>query len=137
MQAEDIINLIKVILIVVTIIIGIYEFKREQWGKIISQSRINWINEFRNDIATLVSFKKLNVNEKSKWYLAKYRLLQKINITNQNEQTYLNEELYELVSNYELESSNSALDDRILEISRQLLEIEWQRVKKEARGIRK
>lgn len=56
---------------VMTLVVGICQFKNQQWGKIVSESRNRWINDFRDEISIIVATLKfvqsnyicLNINE--------------------------------------------------------------------------
>lgn len=116
------------------------------WVNIISKSRIEWIVDMRNDVATILSPSELldckiesagNISVDFMHTLgrAKYRLLSRLNSTSGPlYQSY--QDLSELLSLFSIRSmgrNSSVWRANVLALSKQILDYEWARVKHEAK----
>lgn len=135
-------------------VIGLYQFRNQQWGKIVSESRNTWINDFRNEISIIVAAIKMKSIctctsegdrcKKEEFCLnvffeaekARARLLTKLNTNNVNNgvATFM---LNDILVSLDFCNDNLNQFEIIIELSKRILEPEWKKVKNEARGKKK
>jgi len=141
--------------VIITVLAGLYTFRITNWSKIVSESRNRWINDFRDEIATIVGTIKiinsyLNKNlenydcDNSEFILekiyqaevARARLLTKLNTTSiiGNGNNFPLKELLESIKFNCLKETDDYIVDEIIDATKKILEPEWRRVKDEARG---
>lgn len=146
---------------IITGVIGLYQFKNQQWGTIVSNSRNIWINDFRNEISIIVATLKMNPSYYSKIFdcekmehddflkakkeaisiiyeaeKARARLLTKLNTSNVGNGA-CTFKLNNLLSLIDFCKPDQNQIDEIIELTKKILEPEWQKVKNEARGKKK
>lgn len=153
--AEIIAALITVGGIIITGIITLFTFKKQEWGKLVSNSRNQWLNEFRDEVSILIGYIEYQLLiRKTKNYLVicnddnnqvgqqhflqaltmKSRLYTKINTNSHphgNEYNEAYKTLLETLDFYNLEKFDLDLFKKLTNL---ILEKEWGKVKKEAKG---
>ncbi|MBO4693382.1 MAG: hypothetical protein J5659_03190 [Clostridia bacterium] len=122
---------------------------RELYAKSISSSRMQWINDFREEVSTIIATLKANKSDINKTQpnkivykaeQARAKLLTRINMNTSQPGNEYNDVFAKLL--LELDFNNTMdinIDDttrKLTELSREILEYEWKRVKDEARGKR-
>lgn len=130
---DTIISVFTLIFSLASLIISIYTFNRKSWSEQVSSSRMNWITEFRNDISFILSSNN-SLNEET--IKSIYRVRLKLNlVTDHNVEcnVLLDRVLVSILNNPNLGISNYD-KEKIFEYTKIILEYEWSRVKKEARG---
>lgn len=144
--------------VIITVLACLYTFRITNWSKIVSESRNRWINDFRDEIATIVgtikiinSYLNKNVEEcnfdNSEFILdkiyqaevARARLLTKLNTSSiiGNRNNFPLKELLESIEFKCFKETDDYIVDEIIDATKKILEPEWKRVKDEARGKRK
>jgi len=140
-------QIISTVSIVVTAIIAVYSLRKQSWSKTVSETRNQWLNDFRDEVSIIVAvleeMRIYNVRTKCypdncaihKAYIAKEKLYTRLNTNklNGNEHFFL---LKPLVYKIEFtpDCANSFNRKEFLEVVNQILELEWKKVKKEAKG---
>lgn len=107
------------------------------YAEIVSKSRIEWINAYRDEVATIVTCLRQNDDEHIIYEAEKARakLLTRLNCDTSNIENILNPDFTKLLKDLDFEKGDCDNQiERILEISKCILEFEWKRVKKEAKG---
>lgn len=112
---------------------------RELYAKSISSSRMQWINNFRNELSVIIATLKTgkNIYEAEQ---ARAKLLTRINMNTSQPGNEYNDVFAKLL--LELNFNNTTdinIDDiirKLTELAREILEYEWKRVKEEAGGKR-
>jgi hypothetical protein len=138
---------------VATTIVTFIIFRHQQWGTLVSKSRLDWINDFRREVADIV----LPLQLKSKQdenkstndstsvepindilanaYRSKSILMMKLNKMTSERRFETNRLLEELKGiDYHNLDNPSEMSEIILNLSKSILEVEWRRVKNEAKG---
>jgi len=146
---EIILELIKFVGILASVLLSIHIFKRQSWSKLVSESRNKWLDDLRNDLATLIgaldSLGDINTNyttitDKERLDLsykankAKADVLLKLNnikyIDNYNEN-----KLFIMLSDLDIKynmNKNKDIINEIIDYSKPILKCEWEKVKEEA-----
>src|SRR5690554_898890 len=146
---EIILELIKFVGILASVLLSIHIFKRQSWSKLVSESRNKWLDDLRNDLATLIgaldSLGDINTNyttitDKERLDLsykankAKADVLLKLNnikdIDNYNEN-----KLFIMLSDLDIKynmNKNKDIINEIIDYSKPILKREWEKVKEEA-----
>lgn len=106
---------------------------RHLFAETVSQSRNKWLNEMRNFISVMLAeaIKCKDKHKTKEYYQARNEVLLRLNIT-EPLHLMLQIEIGKLDNCHESDYDN--IEHNILEISRQLLKKEWDRVRKEAEG---
>lgn len=106
---------------------------KKLFAETVSQSRNKWLNEMRKYISTMLAEAiKCKDNVKTKeYYTARNEVLMRLNVK-EPLHLMLQIEIGKLDNCHVNDYDN--IEHNILEISRQLLKIEWDRVRKEAKG---
>lgn len=118
----------------------------------VSKSRMQWIDNFREEFATLVGYAKAMeglscwtctgdccnkdklIEYKFQAEKARYKLLTRLNMDITRPGNEFNQIMAEALSNIKLECGASVDVNKLLSLARDILEPEWQRVKREAEG---
>ena len=103
------------------------------YAEVVSQSRNQWLNEMRQYISLMLAeaMKCQNTYKSKEYYKARNEVILRLNIK---------EPLHLMLENSILRLDNCtsqnffAIERNIVEVSRRLLKIEWDRVRKEAKG---
>lgn len=156
--AEVIAALITVGGIIITGIITLITFKKQEWGKLVSKSRNQWLNEFRNEVSILVGYiefkiipnktnkesckndnsdcKKNQVGEQEllRALVMKNRLYTKINTNSHPYGNEYNEAYKTLLETLDFCNLEKFDLDLFKKLTNLILEKEWGKVKKEAKG---
>ena len=108
---------------------------KDMYSKIVSTSRMEWINAFRDEVGTIVACLETseNVSEAEK---ARAKLLSRLNMDTGkcgNEHNFAFAELLNKI-NFSSQKKNTAIIEELISFTRKILEPEWQRVKEEAKG---
>lgn len=163
-EPEIVSALIAVIGVFLTAMVSFYIYKNQNWAKIVSQSRNKWIDGFRDDISVILAtlrlleqYYKNNSNDKKEESTSVCK-----SIINQN-QTFICSKIFEAeearartltrlntsrkVGNFKnfpldnvlrdidfYEEVDNEIFDSLNDLTKEVLEQEWQRVKKEAKG---
>jgi len=133
--------------IVVTAIIAIYSLRKQSWSKTVSETRNQWLNDFREEVSIIVAVleeMRMHMDEDKycpdkciihEAYIAKAKLYTRLN-TNKfdgNEHFFLLKPLLYNIK-FTTEYVKSFNGKEFLEVVNQILELEWKKVKKEAKG---
>ncbi len=120
-----------------------YNYK-SLYADVISKSRMEWINAYRDEVATIVMCLRMPQNkdkDKKDRYIcdaekARAQLLTRLNFDTSKLENKLNIDFAELLESIDFQADNSknGKAERIIEASKYILELEWKRVKKEAKG---
>ena len=126
-----------------------YNYK-DLYARNISTSRMDWINSFREDMATVIAALKcgegaLKNQEKNAKFLfeaekARARLLTRINMNISRNGNEYNKVISDILLNIDFINPGQETKEQInslMYLSRRILEIEWKRVKNEAGGKEK
>jgi hypothetical protein len=128
-------------------------FKRQTWGEIVSKNRMEWINNFREEVSKVLLPVELNIQRSNDdsipntdettcsilkdGFYSKNKLLTRLNI-NHGANIDANQKLAELLDEYSIKNFHN-LDDKwgkqVIFLTKMILEPEWRRVKKEAKGV--
>jgi hypothetical protein len=126
----------------------IYQFNRKSWGQNVSTNRMEWINSFRTEVSTLLAVVDLgNLEDISSQHCSeglieafrcKNKLITRLNIHKgvlATENLILSALIMKFNHQYlpQLANDNQWYLD-VVHYTKIILEEEWQRVKKEARG---
>ena len=113
---------------------------RDLYARNISANRMDWINKFREEIGLIVAAlnsTKRDGNEIHEAEKARARLLTRLNLDTSKAGNEFNGVMADVLNeiDFEKKSVNSKdIADTLIDLSRKILEPEWQRVKKEAGG---
>ncbi|NLE06907.1 MAG: hypothetical protein GX638_19175 [Crenarchaeota archaeon] len=125
-----------------------YNYK-DLYARTVSENRMEWINNFREEIATVAAAVKcgnsLEIRNGDRPLLyeaekARVRLLTRINMDTSKSGNEYNKVLSDILSDIDFTKQckeDKARIDALLDLSRKILEIEWKRVKNEAGGKEK
>lgn len=140
--------------IIITAVVSITVLKHESWLKAVSASRNHWLNEFRSEVAIIVGainmikHQDLYLSEKFKddeiaymhkaiydAEVAKARLYTRLNTNTLKGNEYnsvLKQELTRMIFSNQFCNAYNVI--ALQELVNRILEIEWQKVKKESKG---
>lgn len=112
---------------------------RQLYAEHISKSRMQWIDNFREELATVIAaLKAADSAEKLEGEKARAKLLTRINTNTSKLGNEYNEVFAEILKSIDFgnmsEKSVYDVSNALLGLSRKILEFEWKRVKKEAGG---
>ena len=124
---------------------------RDLYARSISASRMEWINNFREEIAIIVatlkttSCKNLKNDECAHSTIysaekARTKILTRINLDTTKRGNEYNTVLSDIMNNIDFKNpyiDNEPYEKALIELTRKILEPEWKRVKKEAGGDKK
>lgn len=126
-----------------------YNYK-DLFAKTVSSNRMDWINKFRDEIATVIGTVRILKNSEPpygdyradilKAEQARGRLLTRLNMHTErlgNEYNKVFAERLEALNFYAADKVSEEDMQKLIELTRKILEPEWQRVKNEAKGERK
>lgn len=144
--------------------IAVYNYRKQSWCDNVSKERMKWMNEFRNEVGKIIKAIKLfeqceylsslefkndennnfehkecEINEHLQTILegeeAKYKLLTRIN-TNSVKGNEFNFEYKKMLNNliFSKDKIKEFDVDAFMKLTNIILEFEWEKVKKEARG---
>lgn len=112
----------------------------------VSKSRMDWINCFREEISTIIAALERNVDEDEKrrtvdyryeGYKARAKLRTRLNMDTERSGNEYNEALDGILRSLKFDGTDRNIEETkemLIELARDILEPEWQRVKKEAKG---
>lgn len=122
---------------------------RDLYSKSVSSSRMDWINNFREEISTIIAALKMSIDEEdltdagAKYLFeaekARAKLLTRLNMDTSRIGNEYNEAMATLLNEIDFKSSCATHEDRtdvLIDLTRKILEPEWVRVKQEAGGKR-
>lgn len=117
------------------------------FAETVSKSRMDWINCFREEISTIIAALERNVDEDKKsstvdyryeGYKAKAKLRTRLNMDTEKSGNEYNEALDDILRSLWFDGTDKnnieETKEMLIELTRDILEPEWQRVKKEAKG---
>ena len=113
---------------------------RDLFARTVSSNRMDWINSFRNELSVVVAAlrtggKPFEAEE------ARSKLLTRINLDTSRPGNEYNAVFLEWLNKADFKNKNTCYKEcvakKLIEISRNILQYEWQRVKEEARGKKK
>lgn len=142
---DVLVELIGVIGVLVTAVISIHILRSQSWGKSVSESRNNWLNQFREKVSVIVgTLATLRITQTDeavvnkdilRAYEAKAFLYTYLN-TNKYSGNEMNFPLKEMLKGIEFTAkfANNFDEVRFLDMVNLILEAEWQKVKNEAKG---
>lgn len=147
-----IIPIITAIGAIVTFIIGIIKYKQTRWSENVSKERMEWIKSFRIEVGKIMKayaviknttqLANLNINPqtniesiKAEAEEARYMLITRIN-TNIIDGNEYNPEYKKILQKLDFNNVSNFPEKRFMELTNIILEAEWQKVKKEARGAK-
>lgn len=111
------------------------------YAKSISSNRMDWINNFREEISTIIACLSFNdLGERAKYAYdaekARAKLLTRLNMDTTRLGNEYNEAMDTVLNSicFECGCTSQETVKRLITLSRKILEPEWQRVKEEARG---
>ena len=110
------------------------------YARSISESRMNWIDNFREELSIIVAALKTGENNVLNAEKARAKLLTRLNLDTAKLGNEYNKVFADLLNSIKFGGQNAEQEetaDRLIEIARKILEFEWQRVKKEAEGKQK
>ena len=124
-----------------------YNYKR-LFAETVSSNRMDWINRFREEFSIVIGTVICNTDRKNLEGCnniliaeqARARLLTRLNMHIERHGNEYNKVFAERLIALDLSSGKSIDDEyiqKLIELSRKILEPEWQRVKKEAKGEQK
>ena len=111
---------------------------RDLYARNISANRMDWINNFREEIGLIVAA--LNCDGADVAYeaeKARASLLTRLNLDTSKEGNEFNGVMADVLNGIDFEKkyvNSKNIADTLIELSRKILEPEWQRVKKETGG---
>lgn len=147
-NSEFIGSIITVIGIVFSTLIGFHQYRENKWCENVSKERTNWLKEFRQEVGSIMSAYALldnqsNNNEKEnldsyceifkKAEEARYKLITRIN-TNKVKGNEYNFRYKEILMNINIKDKNTYKKEEFMNLTNLILEAEWQKVKREAKG---
>lgn len=116
------------------------------FAETVSKSRMDWINCFREEMATIIAVLERNVDEDEKsgtvdyryeGYKARAKLRTRLNMDTEKNGNEYNEVLDDILRSLRFDGTDRNIEETkemLIELTRDILEPEWQRVKKEAKG---
>lgn len=119
---------------------------RDLYARNISSSRMEWINNFREEMSTVIAAIEFNgcceiaSTEKCDIlydaYKARAKLQTRLNLNISKYGNEYNQALYDLLNSIDFKNCKNSQKtvEQLLTLTRKILEPEWQRVKSEARG---
>lgn len=138
-------NYIALIGIIITATLSVVALNRNSWNQTVSQSRNHWLNEFREEFSIIigtmyyiltVNCNQDNMNDKIyKAEIARAKLFTRIN-TNKLEGNEYNASLKSILNEIQFDSNYISKKNiyALQEMVNRILEVEWEKVKKESRG---
>ena len=162
-EPEVIAASISVIGVLISVLVGFYQYKQSKWNEYVSKERTIWLKEFREEYSLIMQAyyvskhlendklvlksgeagKGINIEFECKQreeiicngIKAKYKLISRINTNNPRNNIY-NNEYKELLSSIDYISNKKFDEKRFKELTNKILEDEWKKVKREARGVK-
>lgn len=114
---------------------------RDLFARTVSNSRMDWINAFREEVATVAAALRrgCSCTEEQRFEAEKARakLLTRLNQDTTRYGNEYNRVMAEALDFADFTNQDKARAEKLIALSRKILEPEWQRVKHEARGARK
>lgn len=125
---------------------------RDLYARSISANRMDWINNFREEIATIIAALDCNAKSKDgkhppphtqeddiiyKAYKARAKLQTRLNMDTSKIGNEFNKVMSDILKDIDFENPCPKSKDTLINLSREILEPEWKRVKKEAGGDKK
>lgn len=162
-EPEVIAAIISVIGVLISVLVGFYQYKQSKWNEYVSKERTIWLKEFREEYSLIMQAYYVSKHlENDKLVLknseddkgksiefeckqreeiicngikAKYKLITRINTNNLRNNKY-NAAYKELLSSIDFISNEHFDENEFKELTNKILEDEWKKVKKEARGVK-
>ncbi|MDY4429636.1 hypothetical protein [Evtepia sp.] len=108
----------------------------------VSKNRMEWINNFREEVSTIIATLKSSKNYSKGNHIyeaekAKAKLLTRLNQNTSKNGNEYNDVLAEVLAKLNFDQIEDDLDDTVdilIDLTRKILEPEWRRVKREAKG---
>lgn len=123
-----------------------YNYK-DLFAKTVSSNRMDWINKFRDEIAMVIGTIRILKHSEPPYYdyradilkaeQARVRLLTRLNMSTErfgNEYNEVFAARLEALNFYDADKVSEDDMQKLIELTRKILEPEWQRVKSEAKG---
>lgn len=121
---------------------------KDLYARSISKNRMEWINNFREEVAVIVatlktiSGKKPEVSESNYSIIysaekARAKLLTRLNLDTSKKGNEYNQVMADVLNEIDFKKSNQdnkSYEKALIDLSRKILEPEWNRVKREAGG---
>lgn len=114
---------------------------RDMYSKTVSSNRMDWINNFRGEVAMIIAYLRLKKEEELEaniWEVecARAKLLTRLNMNLANPGNEYNVLFGDELEKIDFSNLNNSeeISEQLICLTRKILEGEWQRVKKEAKG---